>query len=693
MEVIRVIKKTIIPFLLIDLFIIGICIFRLQTTVDYTDGLYAQMIDADNKSAINPDEYLTECGILDEDVVKELTDKFNEQKNYIDNYKEDKQKAVINAGRMAEYSLFVDKTSYSYLKLQKSKEVAVNTLNAGVSLCNTQAIESFMDFYWVPLIFLMTGFVLVSSYKEEEVNRVNLLVRISAKGRTSLVIKRSIITFIYSFANSFIINSSIFGLFLKAYGGEKYLDCVIQSSRGYVDFPHVLSIKAFFIMYCILFALAMYAIFQLMYIFVQGSSSLKLAYAKIIITGIIEYILYISISPKSVLCVLKYINIFSIILLQNSISALNWGMDGFISDTLYTALIIMVVMVCIGLIANSIIYRVKYPIRKKNRIEILMERIDVIFQKILSRCNSFVHELYKWMFAQNGLLLIIIFFLTISSLKIYRGFNYEQGNTYCSQFYKQYEGQKFNDDVYQYIADLETEMQKLRNKEKISKLEKRQLSNMNEAYISLLNQVSYLEEVRTSRGIDVVILNEQEYNELLGDRMNDICENINAVCVIMIILSFANIYNYEQRTGMEKMINCSKQRAALKRNKLILMVLIILLVGAGSGIFNICNIIDVYSVEYMNVPLHSLSEYAEFGLNITILEYMLLCQVIRVIGMIIIGMIIAWISLHTGYLKSLFAGTLIMIPHILYIFNVPYMKYLSIPVWLDVNRIIRWTIK
>ena len=59
MELLRVIKKTLISLLLINVVIIGVCIFQIQNEIDDTDKLYTSLIEAYNEDEnIDVQEYL-----------------------------------------------------------------------------------------------------------------------------------------------------------------------------------------------------------------------------------------------------------------------------------------------------------------------------------------------------------------------------------------------------------------------------------------------------------------------------------------------------------------------------------------------------------------------------------------------------------------------------------------------------------
>lgn len=92
MELLRVIKKTLISLLLINVVIIGVCIFQIQNEIDDTDKLYTSLIEAYNEDEnIDVQEYLKQS---DEQMALDVTQRFNASYSYISSYKDNKLRAL-----------------------------------------------------------------------------------------------------------------------------------------------------------------------------------------------------------------------------------------------------------------------------------------------------------------------------------------------------------------------------------------------------------------------------------------------------------------------------------------------------------------------------------------------------------------------------------------------------------------------
>ena len=183
-----------------------------------------------------------------------------------------------------------------------------------------------------------------------------------------------------------------------------------------------------------------------------------------------------------------------------------------------------------------------------------------------------------------------------------------------------------------------------------------------------------------------MILDESAYNEIFGDRMNTVQENINLICILVIIFMFSNIFNIEKKTKMTKLLKISKNRGSVWGYKQLTVIVISMLVGVISAVISWHNITDLYNIKFLNAPVQCIRMFNSFPINISISGYILLCQFIRVLLFISIGILIMNISYLAGYLHSVIIGMILLVPYILNVFKVSLMKYLSLPVQSDINR-------
>ena len=161
MELLRVIKKTLISLLLINVVIIGVCIFQIQNEIDDTDKLYTSLIEAYNEDEnIDVQEYLKQS---DEQMVLDVTQRFNASYSYISSYKDNKLRALKSADTLTQYELFNEEDSYSYKDIVKSSQDALKISDAPVKLINTLAIDKFMQYRWLPFLLILIITVVIIS--------------------------------------------------------------------------------------------------------------------------------------------------------------------------------------------------------------------------------------------------------------------------------------------------------------------------------------------------------------------------------------------------------------------------------------------------------------------------------------------------------------------------------------------------
>ena len=233
-------------------------------------------------------------------------------------------------------------------------------------------------------------------------------------------------------------------------------------------------------------------------------------------------------------------------MLADSLKNTNWGTDLFITDTITAFMYFTVILIVIGIPLNIILYIRKYPVRKLSIIDKLIGKAEQLVQRVIGSFNIGMFEMHKLLFMQNVFLILVIFIIAISSCKIHKGLNYNGQNTYIKNFYAQYEGSSSFEEANDYINYLEQIKEQLETKEKISAYDKKQIADIKTAQGSITSQLNYLNQLKQDNDIDGMILDESAYNEIFGDRMNTVQENINLICILVIIFMFSNIFNIEK---------------------------------------------------------------------------------------------------------------------------------------------------
>lgn len=168
----------------------------------------------------------------------------------------------------------------------------------------------------------------------------------------------------------------------------------------------------------------------------------------VIVIFLCEYLLYNKIQYNSQFNALKYINIINILFSGTSYLVYeNWGTNGFIADISTTTFVMTAVIFLIGLVGNIVVYSSKHTIRKKNIIDIMLDKIHILIQKLMYKMSLLLMEIYKTLVIQKGILFIIVLVYVLMTFKIQRGVDYTNTNYMVNKFYKEFDGRAPDEDV------------------------------------------------------------------------------------------------------------------------------------------------------------------------------------------------------------------------------------------------------
>jgi hypothetical protein len=338
-----------------------------------------------------------------------------------------------------------------------------------------------------------------------------------------------------------------------------------------------------------------------------------------------------------------------------------------------------------GLGLNLIIYYMNYPIHKVGLIEKLFEKISVVIQGMVGKCNSFVMEMYKIIILQKGWLIFIIFILAMNYNSIHKGLNYGSQNIYLKKYYDMFAGEKIGKDEYDFLEELKIEKNVVINSSDETAYNMLKANQIKDAIEHIEQQLNYLEELKKNN-IEGCIIDESPYVEVFGERLDGFNETQGLICILTMILLFSNTFNIEKKTKMQMIIRSSFGRRKVWNEKTgctLAISTIVTLITIGFKWRNICK---YYDLSNMDVPIQSISMMKGCPLSVSICGYIIITNIIFIMATIAISLVIMCLSYYVGYVQSIAICFISMVPYLLYVFKLKVMEYLSIPVLLDINR-------
>lgn len=380
MELIRIIKKSILCIICALAAVVSICIYQVNSSNDAVTYRYYRQIINDydrikedrigmtaSKLTAAYDTYKEE----DSEYINKAAELVENKEKYVKSYNSYYDNSADNIksknyNRIADGTLFGDTDSYYILNANKQLKDKEKLEKADVAFnnTNTAAIEQLLNNRAIPLIYVIMMTVIIIHFTEESDNGVYVLVRTSRRGRIFLPVIRCFIIIVFNIILSCLFNSITYGIYAKIYGVDG--TCCIQNSKMFSMFPYAVSVNRIFVIYVLVYACAMTAISLFIYLMINLVNNYKIAVTLLIAVLLCEYMLYGRIQYNSTFNSLKYINVFNIIFPGGSyLMYENWGRDGFITDISTTTWILTAVLLAAGLIGNVIVYSLKYTIRPK----------------------------------------------------------------------------------------------------------------------------------------------------------------------------------------------------------------------------------------------------------------------------------------------------------------------------------------
>ena len=692
MELLRVLRKSVVFIAIFLGIIIWLSIFKINNTNDKKVYAYYNqlMYEYDNQTemieSLTYSKYVhdkTDDYEADREYIEEAIKLLQEKYQYV--YSSDMSRAENNYKKIINSTLFAEEQSYYVLNAQKYMADLESRGEINFSITNTTAIEKLVSDKQLPVIFLVMMIFVLITFMEEFENNMFLQIRGSKNSRKVLPVKRCFIILLISIVLSFVFNGVILAIYKNIYGCN--MGSLIQNSYMFNLFELKTNVATFFIIYCITFAIAMSVLSWLVYFVFLITGNYKLSIAGTGLFLVFEYIININISSKSAFAFLKYINISNVLFPGQSYYIYeNWGTDNFITDIQSTTWLLTILLAITGLIGVYITYSHKYAQGRKSAITKIIEKCSQFIQMLLGKVPLFVSELYKTLILQKGIILLAAAVYLLISCRMYRGVDYSNTDFSMNNFYSMFSGNTGDKECEAYIEECRNAVEELGKKAETDANYKYKASQTLE---NMENCLNYVRKVNEEKGIEARIVNPAAYEDIFGSRKYQNTESQNLVCVIFLILIISGEYAYEKRCHMIAFLNTSKERSRVKAVKLLKILMISFFIWGLSAFIDIFNICQLYKLEQLSAPIQSLQIFYDLPFNISIAWYMVIGQAFRLVLLLIISIGIYGITKILDYKGCLVITFMVLVmPYLLFKLGINSMKYLSVEILMDFGRII-----
>lgn len=263
----------------------------------------------------------------------------------------------------------------------------------------------------------------------------------------------------------------------------------------------------------------------------------------------------------------------------------------------------------------------------------LADKLVYMLDKMNSHSSIFLHELRKTMLGGHALLIL-------SALAVVMAYNYDAAYRIKSGADLAYEsyiaeiGGKITEKTEEYI---QKEWDYLLNVDDTSLY-----SGRIEALGEIEGQVQMALMNEADFGIESYLIDEKGFLRLFSDRKTDVYDSLFILAAA--VLGCSGVFSRENIFGTKKLLRICKTGTKTVAVK---FAVIFIVCAAASLLVNMTRYLIVakdYYLGYMEAPVQSISAFPGYSYELTIFQYMMLLLLLRFLGAVTAGFLIAVIS-------------------------------------------------
>lgn len=598
------------------------------------------------------------------------------------------------AETMNTISIFMEEDSFAHRNIIKTvedfKKLEGRNLLMGIDENITSVISFTLGDYLVLLLIMVISYHMLAERK----NGLWEIVHISKNGRGRLAVKRLISLFFASVFICMLIYGTNQVLALKLYGGYSDFSRPIQSVISFAQCDMVVSVKEFMIGYLGVKIISTFLIGVLVWLVLSTVNNLSVGMLLMAVVLGIEYSLYQYLPMQSIFNVFKYLNIFSYVDLAEIYT--KYQNILFLSSIKSVrGVVVDILPICIILVVSGIftIQVRKHPKEVSVGLHYVMNFLQYLSNSILSKLGTVGLEVYKILIVRKGIIVLIVFgvfqYQSLVSGEVFYG----RIEGFYNQYMEQLEG-PLNDNTIEIFESMKSAI--VKEEQEVLKLGKKlqdgsisideykssmsvydRLSYKQEAIIIVSKQIERLQESQQVIKKPLWVMKEYAYDSLFGEN-NYKQQTINfAYGLFVIVLLLAGMYADERKTGMWYLLRSTKEgRKKLFHKKELAGIILVFVVTVLLCFVELYNANELYGLSGLMAPVQSLSCLKEFPFELTILSFITIMYVGRVIVLIAIMYWIYFISMVVvkEEFVILLATIICVVPSVLYYIGIEAAK-------------------
>lgn len=582
-----------------------------------------------------------------------------EQLQYIRDYPEFISVMSEKADSMLSVSIFSKPNTFAYRNIIKTPEAFEHLKNIELKLGPEKGIVTasrfeITDFFVLAFIFLLCIFL----FMHEKEKGLDKLVRATMNGRTPVIIsKLVVISSIVAVVCAMFYGSILFIGYL--YYGFGDITRNIQSISAFRDCSLLLTVRQYIILFIVTkMVIGVFTSFVFS-LFFNLLTSAKSTYAGIGLFAVVSYLCYTFIHPASVINILKYINLFSffnVFKLYGEYTNIN--LFGFPVELTTAALFTISISMFIIVILNISTYA-RSRSGSADLFSVIISKLVFRRKKFTGSASLFIQESYKIIVSGKVyiiiLLALVIGYMSIDFAPLLIG---KDGAVY--KYYVDSVAGRLTPEKERMLQDerekfemIPTEIERLSNErakgiisgeaysEKMRELEL--LLEQREGFDRLYSQYQYLLNLKEEKNIDSSFICEISSDYIFNSRKRDVLNSL-LYCVLLIIC-ISNIFPIDYRNNMINVLKCTWYgRLKLFITKCQIAALISLVLFALVYAPSYINLLIKYDINDWSAPIQSIAIYKDVSIDMSILEFMILVNLLKIAGCFAMTMFILLIS-------------------------------------------------
>ncbi|OQB54084.1 MAG: ABC-2 family transporter protein [Firmicutes bacterium ADurb.Bin146] len=515
------------------------------------------------------------------------------------------------------------------------------------------------------LSVLMVMFICIQVFVKDKENNTIELLKTMKYGRVRLITAKAVTLFLMVIAAGVLLNLSSLFVSSLIYGlGD--LSAPIQSVTGFMTSTYGITVLQYILIFNVynIMTLALTGLLMLL-IFILFKKALY-GYIGILVFFGLSITLNMVIDPVSSLNIFKYINIYNFLDSSGIIGRyLNINIFGFpisLSDIFRVSLIIGTSVALTACIKVFSVQKIKPESRGLNRIN--------IGGKIEAKAKTGIlrYELYK-SFVINPALLILLFVLILQITSANGSdMRFADIDSVYYEYYMDILKGPISEDKTEY---LNKELSRVKEEQLISTDPNKTYINQIKVLNTLIEKDMQLNKIFDEKGDNInkekiSFVYELGYERLLLTNSDILL--LSMITAILVILCMVNIFVIEYRENTYNIINVTKYgRQRTFWYKIGIKISMVIMIITITYVPYVIRIMKNYGLTCLDAPIISMNSFSTLSINTSILEYIILVFLMKILGLILAGILIAFLAvkLKSFIVTAVVSTFIIVIPSFL----------------------------